>query len=283
MLQSKQRQEVLEQRLGKMVEVLMKACHSMGFEALENQDLRSIHQQITNEVNMEPQKRYKRPRLTVDDKSHSAADLQSPFQRATDYSQTDEWLDSLMQGMTRVTEAKAQGGYGGHQMRITNSSGNLSPVLTEIHDEAPYGLEMESSASNPMSTDAAKIAGDASALESVDGLESMAKHVSSIASSPRLLDYDTRLEVPASPLAEMSGENGEDLGKALDSQTLDLDSIGLLEGGERDSSGLPLHPSSAAQSPIRLCAQIEPVAPPSCCHAAETARPDKLMSDSKVG
>ena len=76
MLQSKQRQEVLEQRLGKMVEVLMKACHSMGFEALENQDLRSIHQQITNEVNMEPQKRYKRPRLTVDDKSHSAADLQ---------------------------------------------------------------------------------------------------------------------------------------------------------------------------------------------------------------
>ena len=143
MLQSKQRQELLEQRLAKMVEVLMKACQSMGIGALENQELRGMHQQITNDGGpVDTQRRFKRARLTGDPNAYKthAGEIGSAFTRASDYSQTDEWLDSLMQGMSRVADGKAQGGYGGHQMRITNSHGSFTPqfpsstMLTEIHE-----------------------------------------------------------------------------------------------------------------------------------------------------
>jgi hypothetical protein len=143
MLQSKQRQELLEQRLAKMVEVLMKACQSMGIGALENQELRGMHQQITNDGGpVDPQRRFKRARLTGDPnayKTHSG-EIGSALTRSSDYTQTDEWLDSLMQGMSRVADGKSQGGYGGHQMRITNSHGSFTPqfpsstMLTEIHE-----------------------------------------------------------------------------------------------------------------------------------------------------
>ena len=305
MLQSKQRQEVLEQRLAKMVEVLMKACHSMGISAVENQELRGMHQQITNDVTGDSQRRYKRARLTVDPNaykthagdmgsafSRAAGDMGSAFSRAADYSQTDEWLDSLMQGMTRVTEGKAQGGYGSHQMqggygshqmRITNSSGSFSPqfpsstTLTEIHDDSPFPLEEGGSVGSGLAAAAAKgiespVLGDiealdsinksiaafspragskaleSPALDSVEGLESINKGISASVYSPRLLEDEAR-----SPL-EIKNEHAEDLEKPFDSQTLDLNSIGILVPGERDLSAPPLTSPSMPLSPARPAA-----------------------------
>jgi hypothetical protein len=246
MLQSKQRQEVLEQRLSKMVGVLMKACQSIGIGAIEHQDAR-VPQQITNEAGVDgcnASRSYKRPRLTVD-----KGDKQ--YLGATDYSQTDEWLEHLMQGMSRVSEAKAQGAFTGHggygtQMRITNA--DLSPrysqppTLTEIHD-APSGMELESAYVGDMSAEVPKELESVSrGLESIDGvqgLESISKVMSSdVPLSPGPMDdhhHRADMSVPLSPSGlDMKPEHGDELSK-LDSQTLDLDAL-LASSGERGIS-----------------------------------------------
>lgn len=288
---SKQRQELLEQRLSKMVEVLMKACHSMGIGAISDQDLRGMHPQIANEPS-DGNKRFKRARLTMD---NQGGDLGTSYRR-TDYKQTDEWLDSLMQGMSNMSEAQAQGCFGGahHQMRITR--GNISPrlfsqhnTLTEIHDtdDAPYNIEIE----NPdVAAISNRIQGNAE-LEGVDCMDSISKHISTgvvAAGAPPLslgiYDEEPRLSVPQSPALDSMtidtrSEAGDDLAKSLCSQTLDLDAL--------------LSPSAAHLSPVRppsLAAasllQSEEVALGSfgslisCSQVAEMAR--QAIADSKL-
>ena len=228
--------------MSKMVGVLMKACQSIGIGAIEHQDAR-VPQQITNEAGGDGPRLFKRPRLTGD-----KADM--PY-RATDYSQTDEWLEHLMQGMSRVSEAKAQGAFTGHggygtQMRITNA--DLSPrcsqppTLTEIHD-APSGLELDSPYAGDMSAEVPKELESVSrGLESIDGvqgLESISKVMSSdVPLSPVPMDdhhHRAGGSVPLSPSGlDMKPEQGDELSK-LDSQTLDLDAL-LASAGERGIS-----------------------------------------------
>ena len=249
MMQGKQRQEILEQRLSKMVGVLMKACQSIGLGNIEQQDVR-VPQQITNEAGVDAPRRYKRPRLTAD-----KSDVQY---RATDYSQTDEWLDSLMQGMSRVQEAKGQGTFGGHssyvnQMRITNAGMppryNQQPALTEIHD-GPSGLEIESPYAAEMTSEVPRELESVSrSLESIDGvqgLESISKLMSSVPSSPPI--EEPRASVPQSPAAlVIKPEHGEEL-KELDSQTLDLDALLSSERGLSVPLASPTRPHAMHSS-----------------------------------
>jgi hypothetical protein len=65
MMRSRQRQELLEQRLGKMVEVLRKACHSMGMGAISDTDLRTMQSIEDTASALDANKRYKRARLTI--------------------------------------------------------------------------------------------------------------------------------------------------------------------------------------------------------------------------
>ena len=266
--QSKQRQEVLEKRLSKMVEVLMKACHSMGIGAVSDQDIRGMHhQQIENDPS-DDNKRFKRARLTMENQGQKG-------DRATSssyYKQTDEWLDSLMQGMSNISETQGQGCFGGghHQMRITH--GNMSTAstqhsaLTEIHekDDVHYNIDDE------------------------NHIDFMSKHISTgvvAAGAPPLLlgiyDEETRLSVPHSPAVDSvtldtRSEAGEDLAKSLGSQTLDLDTL--------------LSPSAALMLPVHMSpvaaatSQSDEVARGSlisCSQAAEMARQAK--AESMVG
>jgi hypothetical protein len=260
MLQGKQRQEILEQRLSKMVGVLMKACQSIGIGNIEHQEAR-VPQQITNEAGVDAPRRYKRPRLTGD-----KPDVQY---RATDYSQTDEWLDSLMQGMSRVQEAKGQGAFGGHggyvnQMRITNADLSLSPrynqppALTEIHD-VPSGLEMDSSYAAEMT---AEVSRGLESIDAVQGLESISKIMSSIPSS--LPIEEPRVSVPQSPTAlVIKPEHGEEL-RELDSQSLDLDALLSSERGLSVPLASPTRPhamhSSEALPAMITCDSTSPEA-----------------------
>jgi len=240
MLQSKERQDMLEQRLSKMVGVLMKACHSIGIGAMDSQDLRGMQQQqITNDGG-EGQRSYKRARLTVDTRSNSSrGDM--PASCSPEYSQTDEWLESLVQGMNRVT---------GTQMRITNSEcasphlPNQPNTRTETHDDVPYLMEeIETPDDMPVAVPNSKDILGEEALASIGSN----KNLSSIPSSPRFSEDDNRLAIPNSPLETIKPDiaDTDDLARALDSQTLDLDSL-LSSAGSAFSnpfsgvSGLPL-------------------------------------------
>jgi len=124
MMQSKQRQEVLEQRLTKMLEVLMKACQSIGIASIDND--KSMQQILDGSENP---MRFKRARLMVDNKA--ANDASPTLPRPNDYSQTDEWLESLM-----ASVSKQNASTGRETLRITNlqSPAYEKPTLLEIED-----------------------------------------------------------------------------------------------------------------------------------------------------
>ena len=256
MLQSKQRQQVLEQRLDKMVGVLMRACQTIGISHQITSGGADHHgyqpQQITNDgtegLSHAQHRHRKRARLTGGrNDSHQ-------FGRSADYSQADEWLDTLMAQMSSG-QAAAQGGFRGHaqgafngQMRIENSA-PFSPVslpplsprrshegpyatLTEIHD-SPENLEIE----NP----------DAGLSAPSSIPNSPGRVPSSIPNSPGTFNADERRILPP-PIKTDPAEALAEEAKSLDSQTLSFDTQGL----DLDSllaSGVPL-PSPAASMPL---------------------------------
>merc|ERR1711939_204456 len=199
---------------------------------------------------MDAPRRYKRPRLTGE-----KSDMQY---RASDYSQTDEWLESLMQGMSRVSEAKAQAAFPGHggygnQMRITNAGSSPRytehPTLTEIHD-APSGFEMYNGCNGEMVGSAEvpkELESVSRGLESIDGVQSL-ESIAKIMSPGPIDDQRACVSgsVPQSPCGlDIKPEHGDDLSK-LDSQTLDLDAL-LASSGERALS-VPLPSPTRTQT-----------------------------------
>jgi len=90
MLQSKQRQEVLEQRMSKMVNVLVRACHSIGITPMDSEGNGLLHL-------MDGPQQFKRRRMMVDNKPANAAgkvSMRTPLEDSQ-----DDWLDSLIEGM----------------------------------------------------------------------------------------------------------------------------------------------------------------------------------------
>jgi len=79
MMRSRQRQDLLEQRLGKMVEVLRKACHSMGMGAISDTDLRTMQSIEDTASALDANKRYKRARLTIQTLDNQS--LEAPLDR----------------------------------------------------------------------------------------------------------------------------------------------------------------------------------------------------------
>jgi hypothetical protein len=262
LVQSKQKQRVLEQRLSKMVGVLMKACHSMG--VLEHQDMKGIHhihQQISNDVTGEPtQGRLKRARLTIDTTRDNTAgwhsgEIQASCNvlqtRASDRTQTDDWLDSLLQGMTRMSDAKARCTHAAdnsQHTRIAACPGSFSPRFSpcispciplqsprfpanaslQILDDA---LGMHEGYASSMLTgtglDGAKSLAttEASSLVAVDGMEAMG-----CVSDEQLEDMgsaSTHVDVlSCMNSVEIKCGSGEDLvATAFGSQTLDLEAL----------------------------------------------------------
>jgi hypothetical protein len=319
MLQSKQRQEVLEQRLSKMVGVLVRACQTIGIgNQLGSGGLDHVPQQITNSTGdgrLDGNRRYKRPRLTAAGKN----DMHSTFARSTDYSQADEWLDSLMHSMNRVSEAaSAQGAFVGHsnQMRITNA--DTSPLTSSAHTshhnmteilDAPDTLEDAPGIFEIENPDALTMVAEVKELESVDGLKSPRATVTpspraSIPNSPHF-EYENRSAPPA--MLEMKSEVGDVLktleSEALDSQSLDLDSIltvglplqsptagtmSLLSPDPRHGAhgcgSLPISPSRSAAlgSPVRPTTSFpgEGQLLLSCGQAAEMARAGEMAGNT---
>jgi len=207
MMQSKQRQEVLEQRMSKMVNVLVRACHSIGITPMDGG--------AEGVLPIMDGQQFKRRRMMVDNKPANPSVM---MPRGSLEETQDEWLDSLIEGIQSgkmQQKAVAKAVAGNQKQLLLHNGASYEPRLGADVDgsrliEEPHEDRLEQLTSpGPLSPGF-----DFGASGS--GLSSVGHHA------------DRGGSVRSS--SGLSVADGIDMA-ALDSQQLDLTDLGLLHSG----------------------------------------------------
>mmetsp|Transcript_38549 Transcript_38549/g.60114 ORF Transcript_38549/g.60114 Transcript_38549/m.60114 type:complete len:428 (+) Transcript_38549:140-1423(+) len=224
LMQSKQRQEMLETRMAKMVSVLVKACHSIGVTSLDSDSSGLL--QITD--GPDGNLRFKRRRMMVEHKAASSKGV--PYEDVS----SEDWLESLMDQMQPTKNAAPNLD---RQKRMiqdvsaSNSSKYSAPALGFDHENAPLVIE---NPDHPITENGySSMTPTLGPLTSPQGLESpgtsglnlaMSRNVSTLSSTSEGKDMVQAKPEPGLDYHSMDSIERK-IGAELDSQTLDLNSI----------------------------------------------------------